>query len=107
MQELNSHEKWMLKQFTIINSVANTIYTRTHHGVNQNLYSCFIEYENGVFGWIKEATCYQIAINVYDELLANEGLEIIGQLEEILGDELKNMTYDEIKEWERKLSDIE
>lgn len=107
MKQLNNQEKWLLKQFTIINRVGNSIYTRTHHGVPQNLYSCFVQYEKGVWGWMKESTCFEVAISIYDDLLSNDGFDIIGQLEEFMGDELKSMTYEEILEWEKKLSDIE
>ncbi len=102
---MNNKDKYNLKQFVMINNIATHVYNAIQGGVPLNFYACFIEYENGVFGWKKEAVSFQTAIDIYEDITANEAWDIIHDLDE--DDYLKKMTPQEIKKLEQELSDYE
>lgn len=108
MKELNKEEKWMLKQFTIMNKIARIVYNKNYYGSPQNFYDCFVAYEDGVFGWIKEYNSFKTAIEIYDEMTNNDGLDIISNLGESIGDEeLRKMTAEDISNWYKELQNYE
>lgn len=108
LKKLNKHQMWLLKQFIVMHKVAYTIYTSMHHGSEQNLYKAYREYENGVFGWVKESNCFFVGVVIYDDLKANDGFDIINDLEDSLGEEYTSeMSYQDIVKWEEELQEIE
>lgn len=105
---LNKLQKHSLKQFTMIHKIALMVYLNNYNGSHHNLYNSFKEYNNGVFGWIKEYKSFETAIQIYDEMTANEGMDILEELENELGEDfLSQMTYGQIKEHENDLADFE
>lgn len=107
MKDKIEKNKWLFKQFTIINRTATIVYNAIQGGIDMNFYTCHTEYENGVYGWIKEHKTFNTAIEVYEQYTANDGWDIINQLEDIFGDDLINIEYDEIFKWEKELQEIE
>jgi len=107
MKEKIEKNKWLFKQFTMINRTAMSIYEAVQGGVGMNFYSCHCEYENGVFGWVKESRAFQIGLEIYEQYTSNDGWEIISELERIFEEELANISYEEISELEIELRDVE
>lgn len=97
--------KWLFKQFAIINRTAMFVYGVVQGGIGSNFYNCHLEYEYGVFGWVKESRSFETAMEIYEFYSANDSWDIISQLEDIFGDELKTITYKEITEFENELCD--
>lgn len=107
MEEIIKKNKWLFKQFTIMNRTAASVYDAIQGGIGMNFYKCHTEYENGVFGWVKESRAFITAIEIYEQYTANDGWDIINQLEVEFGDELLNIEYDEISKWENELASYE
>lgn len=107
MEEKIKTNKWLFKQFTIINRTATTVYGAIQGGIDMNFYKCHTEYENGVFGWVKESRAFNTAIEIYEQYSANDGWDIINQLEDEFGEDLINIEFEEIAKWERELADFE
>lgn len=105
MEEKIKNNKWLFKQFTIINITATTVYTAIQGGIDMNFYKCYAEYENGVFGWLKEKRAFETAILIYEQYTANDGWDIVNQIEEAFGDDLINIEFEEIEKWEIALAD--
>jgi len=103
VREKIDKNKWLFKQFTIINRTATSVYSAIQGGIDMNFYKCYTEYENGVFGWIKESRAFYTAIEIYDQYTSSDGWDIMNQLEDEFGDELVNMEYAEISKWENEL----
>lgn len=107
MKEKIEKDKWLFKQFTLINRTATIVYEAIQGGIGMNFYKCYTEYESGVFGYIKEYKSFITAIDIYDKYTANDGWDIINQLADEFGDELANIEYEEISKWEKELSEVE
>ena len=103
----NNQIKWLFKQFTIINRTAIYVYSAVQGGLEQNFYNCYCEYEDGTFGWVKESNSFCTAIQIYDLYTANDGWDIIGQLEDLFEEDLKNITAEQIAIFEKELEEIE
>ncbi len=107
MKDKIEQNKWIFKQFTIINRVAKMVYDAVQGGIDMNFYECYCEYENGRYGFIKEAKSFNKAVEIYEYITANDGWDIVNQLEDEFGDDIRKIKPDEILEWENKLSDVE
>lgn len=107
MEEKIKKNKWLFKQFTIINRTAMIVYGAIQGGIGNNFYNCYCEYENGVFGWVKESRAFETALEVYEHYTANDAWDIISQLEDEFGDELKTISYEQISHYENELCDVE
>jgi hypothetical protein len=105
MKEKISKNKWLFKQFTIINRTAMSVYNAVQGGVGMNFYGCYCEFEDGVFGWIKESKSFETALEIYEQYTSNDAWDTISQLEDIFGDDLKTISYEEISELEIELSE--
>ncbi len=106
MKEIIQNNKWLFKQFTIINRTAMSVYSAIQGGVGANFYFCYLEYENGVFGWVKESAAFLTALEIYNQYTGNEAWDIVSELEDLLGEDLKNMAYEDIAEYENELMDF-
>ena len=107
MEEKIKNNKWLFKQFTIINRTAIAVYGAIQGGIDMNFFKCYSEYQDGVFGWIKENRAFETAILIYEQYSANDGWDIVSQLEEEFGDDLLNIEYAEIAKWENELADYD
>lgn len=107
MKEKIQKNKWLFKQFTIINRTAMTVYGAIQGGIGMNFYNCHSEYENGVFGWVKESRAFETALEIYEQYTANDAWDIISQLEDEFEDDLKTILYEEISEYENELCDVQ
>jgi DNA replication protein DnaD len=107
MKEIIEKNKWLFKQFTMMNRTATSVYGAIQGGIDLNFYKCYTEYENGVFGWVKESRAFNTAVEIYEQYTANDGWDIINQLEVEFGDELLNIEYDEISKWENELANYD
>jgi hypothetical protein len=105
MEKLIKENEWLFKQFTIINRSATIIYSAIQGGIDMNFYQCYKEYQDGVFGYIKENTSFETAIEIYEQYTSNDGWDIINQLEEVFGDGLSEITYSEIVKWENSFGE--
>lgn len=104
----NKGQKYLIKQFTIVNHIAYTIYQTMHNGTGQNFYYGYKEFEKGIFGWGKEASSFESAAEIYEYCYANEFWDIIQELEEEFGHEaLVNLSFDEIEQLRKELADFE
>ncbi len=102
------NNKWNIKQFCIINLIAGKVYNAIQGGNDQNFYFCYKEYGNGIFGWIKEKTAFDTAIEIYEEMTANEAWDIIAQIDEDNGESfLEMLSVKEINEYRQKYQDVE
>lgn len=99
--------KWLFKQFTIINRTAAYVYGAVQGGNNMNFYKAYSEYQNGVFGWIKECKSFETGLDIYEYYTSNDAWDVISQLEDEFGDELCEMSYDDICKYEYELSSYE
>lgn len=77
----NKNEQWLLGQFYLINRTAKQIYEVVQGVIDQNFYARYSQYEDGVYGWAKEASSFQAGMNIYEDLLSNDGWDIINQIE--------------------------
>lgn len=107
MKEKIEKNKWLFKQFTIINRTANIVYGAIQGGIGMNLYNAHSEYERGVFGWVKEHRSFETAMQIYEQYTENDGWDIIEQLDDTFGDDLKTISYDDISKYEIELADYE
>jgi len=107
MEKLILENKWLFKQFTLINKTAMSVYGAVQGGEGQNFYLCYTEFENGVFGWVKESRSFETAIEIYDQYTANDGWDIVNQLVDVFGDYLTKITFEEIAKWEIELAEVE
>jgi len=106
--ELNKQNKWLFKQFTIINRTASIIYSAIQGGIDLNFYNCYKEYEDGKFGNIKENSAFETAITMYEYFTGNDAWDVIRDLEEAFGEStLSNLEYSTILKWEHTLVDFE
>jgi hypothetical protein len=105
MDEIVKKNWWAFKQFTIINRTAQQVYSAVQGGVDLNFYGCYCEYENGRFGFIKESRSLSVAIEIYDNITANEGWEIINQVDAELDGKLSETPVETILEWEKQLAE--
>ena len=106
MENKINKKKWLFKQFTMINRTASSVYGAIQDGIDMNFYQCYQEYQKGVFGWVKENTAFETAIEIYEQYTANDGWDIINQLEEEFGDDLAKIEYADIYKWEVELSEV-
>ncbi len=90
-----------------MNRTAMSVYGAVQGGVGMNFYSCHMEFEDGVFGWVKESTSFNVALEIYEQYTSNDAWDILSQLEEIFGDDLKTISYEEISELENELANVE
>ena len=96
IEQLISKDKYFFLQFLKIQRIARIIHQGLHGGVDLNYYDCYCSYENdNVFGWVKEASSFQCAVQVYDEMTSNDGWDIISDYEnDGHGELLQSMTPD-------------
>ena len=106
MEQKIKENKWLFKQFTIIHRTAISVYSAIQNGNDTNLYHCYVEFQNDVFGWIKENTAFEKAIEIYEQYTANDGWDILNQLENVFGEDLATIEYADIEKWETELADF-
>ncbi len=70
---MNPERQRLLDIAKQINETAQLVYSAVQGGKGLNFFKCYNEYEEGVFGWIKEHNSFCVAINVYELYTANEG----------------------------------
>lgn len=100
----NENNKWLFRQFAIINKTAMFVYESVQGGKGQNFYACNMEENDGIYGWIKESFCFLKALEIYEYFTANESSDIISELEDVFGDELRSITYKQIVEIENEIN---
>lgn len=106
-KEVEEH-KWAFKQFIKIQRTATYVYSGIQGGIDMNFYECYKQYENGIFGYVKERNSFMIAIDIYDYYTANEAWEIISEIEDELGEDyLASLSVEELKEIEKQLETYE
>lgn len=104
--EKSKHTKRLFKQFTIINRTASICYKHIQGGLDGNFYAYYKEYEGGRFGWIKEARAFECAVEVYENFTSNEAWDILNEIDDTFGEDLLQMTFNEIADWEEILEEI-
>ncbi len=80
--KITKHNKYLLKPASQINSTAQLVYGAIQGGNELNFFLCNAEYENGRFGWVKENTAFETAIQIYEEYTANDGYDIVNEIRE-------------------------
>lgn len=107
MENKINKNKWLFKQFTLINRTAIFVYNAMQGGVDMNFYQCYIEYQDGVFGWVKEDRAFETAVEIYDQYTGNDGWDIINQLEDEFDGDLAKVEYSLIQKYEREFAELE
>lgn len=98
MKDLILQNKRLFLQFLRINRVAALVYNAMQGGIPMNFYKCYCEYNDGIFGWLKEYTAFNAAIEIHEEYTANEVWDDIAELEDTFGDYLRNVTPEEMQD---------
>ena len=96
-KQLIKENKWLFEQFIRINNTAQIIYAGIQNGgIDLNFFKCNQEYEDGRFGYIKENTAFETAIQIYEEYTSNDGWDNVCQIHNELPFVI-GMDYEELK----------
>jgi hypothetical protein len=100
--------KFGFKCFVKLNNIANIIYEGVQGGgLPNNLYARNEDFLSGIVWWQKEAISYKLAIDVYEEMTANETSDILSDLEDEVGlSILLALTIEDIKHIESVLEEL-
>lgn len=102
LDKLTKEQIRIFKNFYLINETAKSVYNAIQGGIDMNFYKCYNEYENGVFGWIKEKTSFETAIEIYEIFTSNDGWDVFNDFEIEIPFVLE-MEYSEIHELYSKI----
>ena len=68
-----SDREWLLKQAKLINETAQIIYGAVQSGgIDLNFFKCYELYQDGVFGWVKENSSFETAMDIYEVYTNND-----------------------------------
>lgn len=98
--------KWLFDAFIKMNNTACCVYQAAHNGVKQNFFHCYLEFENGVFGWIKEANSFRAAVFIDESYTMNDGWDVLSQVESEMP-ELTDMPIEELDALAKKYPETE
>lgn len=103
----NNQTRFLFKEFVKINETAQMVYSAVQGGIDLNFLSCYKQYEDGTFGYVKEAGSFTTGMEIYENLTGNDGWDMISQAEDEFGDNFfDNMTPEEIKSIRKQLSEL-
>jgi hypothetical protein len=90
--ESNKDAQSMFSRFLKVQKIADVVYQNMCGDMEpQNLYACFMQFERGKIGLVKEANCWRTAVDIYEMLTANDFYDSTQEVEK-LGIELEELS---------------